>query len=141
MEGRHATATGGRPATCIPAFCVPFGLRSVPDPGERSCRRITAFGSLVALALGSVTFVTTGIDPGPAGAATAVTFTVDTTVDTNTVAPAGGSCVDANGPCSLRAAVEVADAEPAGSAVTSLPGRRASAPGVSPGRPRSPSRG
>src|SRR4029077_11534225 len=50
-----------------------------------------------------------------ASAATA-TYTVNTTADTHNVG--GTSCRDSGGKCSLRAATEAADAQPAGSVIT-----------------------
>lgn len=46
------------------------------------------------------------------------TFTVNTTADTHDAHPGNGKCADKNGNCSLRAAIEEADALPAGSRIT-----------------------
>ena len=45
-----------------------------------------------------------------AGLANAATFTVDTTSDTVDASPGNGSCADSTGACSLRAAIEEANA-------------------------------
>jgi len=47
------------------------------------------------------------VSPSPASAAT---FTVTTTDDTVDVAPGDGTCADAGGDCSLRAAIQEANA-------------------------------
>jgi large repetitive protein len=58
----------------------------------------------------------------PAGAAvqpaTAYTFTVNSTADSHDANPGNGVCADSQGRCTLRAAVEEADADPAGSTIT-----------------------
>jgi CSLREA domain-containing protein len=55
----------------------------------------------------------------PAGVAVASTeiFTVNTTADTHDARPGNGVCADRTGKCSLRAAIEEADAEPSGSII------------------------
>src|SRR5438270_208202 len=58
----------------------------------------------------------------PVGAQTAPAmsykFTVNTTTDTHDAHPGDGKCADQNGKCSLRAAIEEADALPTGSRIT-----------------------
>lgn len=58
--------------------------------------------------------------PGPAAAATqgSYTFTVNTTADTHDAHPGDGQCADKKGRCSVRAAIEEADALPQGSSIT-----------------------
>lgn len=53
----------------------------------------------------------------PVAAAT-VTFTVNSTADSHDAHPGNGKCADRAGRCTLRAAVEEASAEPAGTSVT-----------------------
>src|SRR5215469_14792431 len=52
----------------------------------------------------------------PVAAAT-VTFTVTSTADSHDAHPGNGKCADSAGRCTLRAAVEAANAEPAGTSV------------------------
>jgi CSLREA domain-containing protein len=57
--------------------------------------------------------------PGVAQArASALSFTVNTTADAHDAHPGDGRCADSAGQCSLRAALEEADASPSGSSVT-----------------------
>ena len=51
---------------------------------------------------------------GAAGQNTAKVFTVTNTADSTDAAPGDGTCADAQGRCTLRAAVEEANAEPTG---------------------------
>ena len=51
-------------------------------------------------------------------AAASRTFTVDTTADSHDAHPGDGACTDSSGRCSLRAAIEEANAEARGSLVT-----------------------
>jgi CSLREA domain-containing protein len=53
-----------------------------------------------------------------AGASLGVTFTVNSTADSHDAHPGSGKCADSAGRCTLRAAVEACDAEPAGTSVT-----------------------
>ena len=55
--------------------------------------------------------------PGAAQAA-GLTLAVNTTADTHDSAPGDGVCADSSGQCSLRAAIEESNAQPAGSAAT-----------------------
>lgn len=55
--------------------------------------------------------------PAPVSAAT-VTFVVNSAADAHDAHPGGGKCADRAGRCTLRAAVEAADAEPAGTSVS-----------------------
>src|SRR6266496_1604948 len=72
---------------------------------------------LLALGLALVAGLGLSIRPGPAAAAT-LTFQVTTTTDAPDASPGDGICADAAGQCTLRAAVQEADAQPSGSAVT-----------------------
>jgi CSLREA domain-containing protein len=54
----------------------------------------------------------------PAAAASTLSFTVDTTADAPDAHPGDGLCVDAAGACSLRAAVQEANAQPRGSMIS-----------------------
>ncbi len=56
--------------------------------------------------------------PPSAAQAASLTFTVNTTADAHDAHPGDGICADAAGQCTLRAAVEEADASPSGSTVT-----------------------
>jgi CSLREA domain-containing protein len=53
-----------------------------------------------------------------AGTPAPVTFQVNSTADSHDGHPGNGKCSDSSGRCTLRAAVEAASAEPAGTAVT-----------------------
>ena len=53
----------------------------------------------------------------PAGASATYTFTVTTKADSTDAHPGNGGCADSSGRCSLRAAIQEADAEPAGSTI------------------------
>jgi large repetitive protein len=53
-----------------------------------------------------------------AGASLGVTFAVNSTADSHDAHPGNGKCADSAGRCTLRAAVEAADAESAGTSVT-----------------------
>ena len=52
------------------------------------------------------------------GQASALSFTVNTTADAHDADPGDGKCADAAGQCTLRAALEEADASPSGSTVS-----------------------
>jgi len=56
--------------------------------------------------------------PSAAQASPSLTFTVNTTADAHDARPGDGKCADAAGQCTLRAALEEADASPQGSTVT-----------------------
>ncbi len=57
--------------------------------------------------------------PGVAqGQASALSFTVNTTADAHDAHPGDGKCADAAGQCTLRAALEEADASPPGGTVS-----------------------
>lgn len=56
----------------------------------------------------------------PSAAAAALTFQVTTETDAPDASPGDGACADASGACTLRAAVEEADAQPSGSTITIL---------------------
>jgi len=72
---------------------------------------------LLALGLALVAGLGLSIRPGPAAAAT-LTFQVTTTTDAPDASPGDGICADAAGQCTLRAAVQEADAQPSGSTIT-----------------------
>jgi CSLREA domain-containing protein len=55
-----------------------------------------------------------------AGAALGVTFVVNSTADSHNARPGDGKCADSAGKCTLRAAVEAADAEPAGTLLVTI---------------------
>src|SRR6266700_3016157 len=74
---------------------------------------------LLALGLALVAGLGLSIRPGPAAAAT-LTFQVTTTTDAPDASPGDGICADAAGQCTLRAAVQEADAQPSGSTITIL---------------------
>jgi CSLREA domain-containing protein len=56
----------------------------------------------------------------PSAAAAVLTFQVTTTTDAPDASPGDGICADAAGQCTLRAAVQEADAQPSGSTITIL---------------------
>src|SRR5579863_616503 len=56
--------------------------------------------------------------PGVAQGQETLSFTVNTTADAHDADPGDGKCADAAGQCTLRAALEEADASPSGSAVS-----------------------
>ncbi len=74
-----------------------------------------------ALALGGFLLIagTCGVVVAPAVASAAIhTFTVDTTADAHDAHPGDNACADSAGQCSLRAAMEEANAEASGSKIT-----------------------
>ena len=74
-----------------------------------------AFCTGVACVLGAGPLI---LAPGAAwGQAATLTFTVNTTADAHDAHVGDGKCADAAGQCTLRAALEEADASPAGSTV------------------------
>lgn len=80
--------------------------------GARQLRMFTAAGAGACL-------LTAGAAAWPPSAAHAApeTFTVNTTADAHDAHPGDGRCADAAGQCTLRAALEEADAGPSGSTV------------------------
>src|SRR6266705_3224900 len=72
---------------------------------------------LLALGLAVLAGLALSIRPPDAAAAT-LTFQVTSTTDAPDASPGDGICADAAGQCTLRAAVQEADAQPSGSAVT-----------------------
>ena len=81
----------------------------------RTCAALAAAGAGACL----LTAATAAWMPGVAQArASALSFTVNTTADAHDAHPGDGQCADSAGQCSLRAALEEADASPSGSAVT-----------------------
>ena len=85
--------------------------RTMPRLG-RAFTIVTAGVALIAIAgLG----LARGVAAQPAAV---LKFHVTTTVDAHDAHPGDGRCADAAGQCTLRAAIEEADASPAGSAVT-----------------------
>ena len=83
-------------------------------PGRRAFALTTVFACL----LGAGAAVCAGVAPGVALASARLTFGVTTTADGHDANPGDGRCADAAGQCTLRAAVEEADAAPAGSKIT-----------------------
>src|SRR5260370_26069233 len=84
--------------------------------GTRTSRR-RASRPLLALGLALVAGLGLSIRPPDAAAAT-LTFQVTTTTDAPDASPGDGICADASGQCTLRAAVQEADAQPSGSTIT-----------------------
>ncbi len=88
-------------------------------PGGAHQSRRRASRPLLALGLALVAGLGLSIRPPDAAAAT-LTFQVTTTTDAPDVSPGDGICADASGQCTLRAAVQEADAQPSGSVITIL---------------------
>src|SRR6266571_566246 len=86
-----------------------------PGGAHKSRRRASRL--LLALGLALLAGLVLSIRPPDAAAAT-LTFQVTTTADAPDASPGDGICADAAGQCTLRAAVQEADAQPSGSAVT-----------------------
>src|SRR5712692_2737923 len=86
--------------------------------GAQTSRR-RANRLLLALGLALLAGLGLSIRP-PAAAAATLTFQVTTTTDAPDASPGDGICADAAGQCTLRAAVQEADAQPSGSAITIL---------------------
>ena len=86
--------------------------------GARKSRR-RASRPLLALSLAVLAGLALSIRP-PAAAAATLTFQVTTTTDAPDASPGDGICADAAGQCTLRAAVQEADAQPSGSTITIL---------------------
>src|SRR6266581_2057117 len=71
------------------------------------------------LAVGLALLAGLGLSIRPPGAAAATpAFQVTTTTDAPDASPGDGICADASGQCTLRAAVQEADAQPSGSTIT-----------------------
>src|SRR6266536_2838158 len=88
-----------------------------PGPAGAHTSRRRASRPLLALGLALLAGLALGIRPPDAAAAT-LTFQVTSTTDAPDASPGDGICADAAGQCTLRAAVQEADAQPSGSAVT-----------------------
>ncbi len=86
--------------------------------GAHTSRRRTSW-PLLALGLALLAGLGLSIRPLPAAAAT-LTFQVTSTTDAPDASPGDGICADAAGQCTLRAAVQEADAQPSGSTITIL---------------------
>src|SRR5713226_1492403 len=86
--------------------------------GAQTSRR-RANRPLLALGLALVAGLGLSVRPLPAAAAS-LTFQVTTTTDAPDASPGDGICADAAGQCTLRAAVQEADAQPSGSTITIL---------------------
>ncbi len=84
--------------------------------GAQTSRR-RASRPLLALGLALIAGLGLSIRPPDAAAAT-LTFQVTTTTDAPDASPGDGICADASGQCTLRAAVQEADAQPSGSVIT-----------------------
>jgi CSLREA domain-containing protein len=78
----------------------------------RTCHTRPAISAMAGLVL--VAGLATALTPGVAGAAVR-SFTVNTTTDGHDMTPGNGVCAAATGKCTLRAAIEEADAQSAGS--------------------------
>jgi hypothetical protein len=87
--------------------------RSIGDPQwlRAGKRFLSAFALVVGLAI-----------VVPAGAAQAATFTVTTTADSTDASTADGVCADSGNACSLRAAVQQANASPGADTISVPPG-------------------
>src|SRR6266581_5779135 len=88
-----------------------------PGPAGAHTSRRRASRPLLALGLALLAGLALSIRPPDAAAAT-LTFQVTSTTDAPDASPGDGICADAAGQCTLRAAVQEADAQPSGSAVT-----------------------
>src|SRR6266702_4328625 len=102
-----------QPRTISPTVAEKLGPAGARKSRRRASRPLLALGLALVAGLGL------SIRPGPAAAAT-LTFQVTTTTDAPDASPGDGICADAAGQCTLRAAVQEADAQPSGSAVTIL---------------------
>src|SRR6516164_8416253 len=82
----------------------------------------TTFALIARCVLAAIVFVVAGWmlqwPPPGAGASFGVTFAVTSTADSHDAHPGNGKCADSAGRCTLRAAVEAANAEPAGTSVS-----------------------
>jgi CSLREA domain-containing protein len=85
--------------------------------GAAQTSRRRASRALLALGLALLAGLGLSIRPPDAAAAT-LTFQVTTTTDAPDVSPGDGICADASGQCTLRAAIQEADAQPSGSVIT-----------------------
>src|SRR5260370_14867368 len=88
-------------------------------PGGAHKSRRRASRPLMALGLALVAGLALSIRPPDAAAAT-LPFQLTTTTDAPDASPGDGICADAAGQCTLRAAVQEADAQPSGSTITIL---------------------
>ncbi len=99
--------------TISPTLDRKQGAGGAPTSRRRASRPLLALGLALLAGLGL------SIRP-PAAAAATVTFQVTTTTDAPDASPGDGICADAAGQCTLRAAVQEADAQPSGSTITIL---------------------
>jgi large repetitive protein len=91
-----------------------YGSRNLHARAARHLRRAATAGAGACL----LTAGAAGLAPGVAqGQAASLTFTVNTTADAHDAHPGNGRCADAAGRCTLRAALEEADAAASGSTV------------------------
>ena len=97
--------------TISPTLDRKQGAGGAPTSRRRASRPLLALGLALLAGLGL------SIRP-PAAAAATVTFQVTTTTDAPDASPGDGICADAAGQCTLRAAVQEADAQPSGSVIT-----------------------
>src|SRR6266849_3564832 len=97
--------------TISPALEEKQGAGGAQTSRRRASRPLLAVGLAVLAGLGL------SIRPLPAAEAS-LTFQVTTTTDAPDASPGDGICADAAGQCTLRAAVQEADAQPSGSAIT-----------------------
>ena len=89
------------------------GVRILHARGARHLRRAAAAAAgACLLGAGAV-----ALAPGVAQAQAALTFTVNTTADVHDAHPGDGKCAGSDGRCTLRAALEEADAAASGSTV------------------------
>ncbi len=96
--------------TISPALEEKQGAGGAQTSRRRASRPLLAVGLALLAGLGL------SIRPLPAAAAS-LTFQVTTTTDAPDASPGDGICADAAGQCTLRAAVQEADAQPSGSAI------------------------
>ena len=99
--------------TISPTLDRKQGAGGAPTSRRRASRALLALGLTLLAGFGL------SIRPPPAAAAT-LTFQVTTTTDAPDASPGDGICADAAGQCTLRAAVQEADAQPSGSTITIL---------------------
>src|SRR6266849_2581227 len=97
--------------TISPALEEKQGAGGAQTSRRRASRPLLAVGLALLAGLGL------SIRPLPAAAAS-LTFQVTTTTDAPDASPGDGICADAAGQCTLRAAVQEADAQPSGSVIT-----------------------
>ncbi len=100
-----------QPRTISPTVAKKQGAGGAHVSGRRATRSLLALGLALVAGLGlSIR--------SPGAAAATLTFQVTTTTDTPDASPGDGICADASGQCTLRAAVQEADAQPSGSTIT-----------------------